>query len=88
MDLRASSLFDQNPFKEFNTAKLKDMLEKKDYIEIVNMRQDAVMFMNKVHQNEMISPRIDNLKRYELESWVSKEKADLKRSKKDTHGDY
>ena len=45
------SIFDRNPFKEFATNKLHDILSGKDLRDLLDMREDAVKYSEKLEKS-------------------------------------
>jgi len=39
-----TSMFDRNPFKEFTTSKMQDLLNGKNFQEVVAMREEALKY--------------------------------------------
>lgn len=44
------SIFERNPFKEFTTNKLNEVLHNKNYHEIIQMKDDAIKFQEKLEK--------------------------------------
>lgn len=60
------------------------------YPEMLRMREDAIQYrekmeqkyISKMYKNKQLSPRTYNQKRRDLETWVTKEKDEVKKTKK------
>lgn len=81
-----ASIFDRNPFKEYTTNKLNDVLHGKSQAELLHLKEEALKFqerlekgyINRLEQKEQLSPRSVQRRKFELERWVSSERAKLK----------
>lgn len=86
-----TSLFLRNPFKEFTQRKFQELLQHANMERLIKMREQAlearhqtqVDYMNKMLETKRFSPNTFNTKKIELEKWVSKEKKQIQKSKKD-----
>ena len=45
-----ASIFDRNPFKEFTTNKLNDVLSGKDMHQLASLKEDALKFQEKLEK--------------------------------------
>ena len=89
--MTARSLFERNSFQDFS-QKLNngETFNVNNYPEMIKMREDAIKFreaeeqklLQKMVKTKQMSPRTYDLRRKELETWVSKEKEDVKNTKK------
>lgn len=87
----AQSIFERDPFKEFTHKKFKELLQKENMIQMIKAREQAleirhkshVDYINKMLDNKRFSPRTFDHKKLELEKWVTKEREQIKKSKKD-----
>ncbi|CDW82922.1 iq calmodulin-binding motif family protein [Stylonychia lemnae] len=76
------SIFERNPFKEFTTNKLNEVLANKNYNEIAQLKEDALKYqeklekgyINRLERREELSPKSSQRRKYELERWVSSER--------------
>lgn len=79
------SIFERNPFKEFTTNKLNEVLANKNYNEISHLKDEALKYqeklekgyINRMEKREELSPRSSQRRKYELERWVSTERNKL-----------
>jgi hypothetical protein len=80
-----TSLFERNPFKDFTTNKLQDLLTGKNYAEVVSMREEAIKYheslqkgyINRLERRHEASPTSISRQRYELEKWIIKERQEI-----------
>lgn len=87
----ASGLFSRNPFKEFTKKKYKELLQRDNMEKLIKMREQAldvrhqtqVEYMNKMLETKRFSPNTFNSKKIELEKWVTKEREQIRKSKKE-----
>jgi len=85
-----SLLFDRNPFQEFTLRKIKEMEQTDHLSKLVSMREQIMKYkemtekkyIHKMFKSKEFSPRTYQRKRRDLEKWVSKEKEEIKQSKK------
>ncbi len=76
-----SSVFERNPFQDFTTNKLNDLLQGKSRDDVVRMREEALRFqeklergfINRLEKKEQLSPSSAYRRKFELEKWVSAE---------------
>jgi galactose-1-phosphate uridylyltransferase len=91
IDNIGSSIFDQRPFQEFTSKKFRELLNKENMDNLIKMREQILEIrlktemdlMNKMLENKRVSPRTFKTKSLEFEKWVSKEKEDLKKTKRE-----
>jgi hypothetical protein len=84
-----SSIFERNPFHDFTTNKLHEILQSKNYHEVLGMREDALKFhehlengyLNRLETKKQVSPKRIHQRKYDLERWVSAEKKDIELKK-------
>ena len=85
------SIFEKDPFKEFANQKFKELLHQENMLQMIKMREQAlesrhkshVEYMNKMLENKRVSPRTFHHKQMELEKWVTKEREQIQKSKRD-----
>eukprot|EP00347_Sterkiella_histriomuscorum_P007962 403346899 len=90
----ARSLFDRNTFQDFQ-QKIKDNNEQgfnvNNYPKMLQMREDAIKYreieeskhLKRMVKTKQLSPRTYDIKCKELETWVTKEKEEVKKTRKD-----
>lgn len=84
-----SSIFDRNPFHNFTTNKLHEILQSKNYHEVLGMREDALKYhenlengyLNRLETKQQVSPKRIHQRKYDLERWVSAERKDIEDKK-------
>ena len=85
------SIFERDPFKEFTHKKFKELMSHESMKEVIEMREQALEMRHKTQMDSMkkmletrkFSPRTFQKKSQDLEKWVSKERENIQRSKKD-----
>ena len=89
-DVKSSSIFDQESHLDLSSKRLKKLILTSDFSSLINLREEALRFkesserskINKLLKTAKISPRTGKNKEYELEKWITKEKAEISRTKK------
>ena len=84
-------LFSREPFKEFTQKKFRELLKHENMEKLIKMREQAldvrhqtqVEYMNKMLESKKFSPRTFNNKKFELEKWVTKEREQIRKSKRE-----
>lgn len=90
------SIFDRNPFKDFTTNKLHEILQAKDQRQLQEMREEALLygekiekqFIKRLENKKQLSPNSIQKKKFELEKWVSVEKKQIEENKEQLEGSY
>ena len=90
-DDMAVSIFERDPFKDFTHKKFKEILQQKNMENLIKMREDALEARHKTQaeslqimlDNQRFSPKTFHNKKVELEKWITKEKQQIKKSKKE-----
>lgn len=90
-DESGTSIFERDSFKEFTNKKFRELLKQENLNEMIKMREQALEFrhnsqveyMNKMLENKRVSPRTFQRRKLELEKWVTKEREQIKKSKRD-----
>lgn len=85
------NLFARDSFKEFTEKKFRELLKQENMEKLIGMREQALDVRHKTHTetlNKMLeskhfSPRTFNAKKIELERWVTKEREQIQKSKKE-----
>jgi hypothetical protein len=80
-----ASIFERNPFSDFTTNKLHEILGQKDIVEINQLKDDALRYheklekgyINRLERRSELSPKSSQRKKYELEKWVSSERSKI-----------
>ena len=99
MDYRSSELdakdpediFQQESFKEFTSKKFKELMNKNNMEQLIKMREEALDYRHKTQmkiisnmlKNDRVSPRTFKTKKDQLEKWVTKEKEDIKQTRRE-----
>lgn len=86
-----ASLFEQNPFREFTSKKMREFLNKENMLKVIRFREKALTLrhqaqldlMKEMFDNKRVSPRTFRSKSEEIEKWVTLEREDLLRKKID-----
>lgn len=84
------SIFDQESHLDLSSKRLKKLILTSDFSSLINLREEALRFKESRERNKIskllktakISPRTGKSKEYELEKWITKEKAEISRTKK------
>lgn len=84
-----SSIFDQNPYKEFTSKKFNEIQQKEGLDKLIQEREQVLEERLKVQQKlivkmfdkQKISPKTFELKKFQLEKWVTKEKKNIQKTK-------
>ena len=84
------SIFDQESHLDLSSKRLKKLILTSDFSSLINLREEALRFkesrerskISKLLKTAKISPRTGKSKEYELEKWITKEKAEISRTKK------
>lgn len=77
-----ASIFERNPFNDFTTNKLHEILGQKDFVEINQLKDDALRYheklekgyINRLERRSELSPKTSQRRKYEVEKWVSAER--------------
>lgn len=86
-----SSIFLRDPFKEFTQKKFRELLNHENMEKLIKMREQAlnvrhktqIDYMTKMLETKRFSPKTFNAKKFELEKWVTKEREQIQKSKKE-----
>lgn len=84
-----SSIFEKNSFDDFTSKKVKELLKEDHASSLIELQEEAVkykeqterQYMQKMYQAKKYSLKTYQRKRKELEKWVTKEKAQIKKTK-------
>jgi hypothetical protein len=84
------SIFDQDTHLDLSSKRLKKLILTSDFSSLINLREEALKYketkerskINKLLNTAKISPRTCEHKQYELEKWITNEKAEIKKTKK------
>ena len=84
------SIFDKESHLDLSSKRLKKLILTSDFSSLINLREEALRFkenrerskISKLLKTAKISPRTGKNKEYELEKWITKEKAEISRTKK------
>lgn len=77
------TLFDKNPFKDFTTNKIKQILDNKDFYEVQNLRKSVVNYRASIEKKLLVklhgkdSPTNIKTRERDIEKWVDKELKDM-----------
>eukprot|EP01017_Pseudomicrothorax_dubius_P023428 TRINITY_DN25033_c0_g1_i1.p1 TRINITY_DN25033_c0_g1~~TRINITY_DN25033_c0_g1_i1.p1 ORF type:complete len:373 (+),score=83.94 TRINITY_DN25033_c0_g1_i1:133-1251(+) len=90
-DKAGSSIFENEPFKEFTTRKVREMASKDNLHSLLKMREKAleirhqtqVEYMKQMLENKRVSPRTFQIRQHELEKWVTKEREDIRNTRRE-----
>jgi len=83
-------LFEKNSFHEFTLKKFKDLMKEENLSKIIAMREKLLQFrettekkyLTKLYKSKKCSPQSYHRKKAELEKWITKEKVEINKSKK------
>jgi hypothetical protein len=83
-------IFGRHPFQEFQEAHQHEEFNLETYPEMLKLREHAIELKEKtekkllkqLHKANQLSPRTYERKRRDLETWVSKEQEEVKRTRK------
>ena len=84
------SIFKKNTFQEFTLKKFKEFLKEDSLSKLISVREKVMKykestekrFIQKMYKAKKFSPRTYQSKKKELEKWITKEKAVIKKSKR------
>eukprot|EP00826_Nyctotherus_ovalis_P031647 TRINITY_DN2533_c0_g1_i8.p1 TRINITY_DN2533_c0_g1~~TRINITY_DN2533_c0_g1_i8.p1 ORF type:complete len:791 (+),score=226.07 TRINITY_DN2533_c0_g1_i8:515-2887(+) len=84
-----SSIFEKNSFDDFTSKKVKELLREDHASSLIELQEEAVkykeqtekQYMQKMYQAKKYSLKTYQRKRKELEKWITKEKAQIKKTK-------
>jgi len=90
-NIENAGLFERDPFKEFTRRKFKELMQHENMRNLILMREQALEIRHKTHlehmkkmlENRRFSPRTFQNKQIELEKWITKERENIQRTKKD-----
>lgn len=90
-NLEGMSIFERDPFKEFTRKKFQELAHHENMRKLIDMREQALdarhktqmEHMKKMLDNKRFSPRTFQHKKIELEKWVTKEREQIQKSKRD-----
>ncbi len=85
-----ASVFDRNAFQDFTVKKLRQIAKVDNMSKLIGMREKVLKYkesterhyIQKMYKAKRLSPKTYQSKRKELEHWVTKEKEDIKKTKK------
>lgn len=84
------SIFDHDSHMDLSSKRLKKLILTSDFSSLLNLREEALKYketkernkISKMLKNSKISPRTSKNKEFELEKWITNEKAEIKKTKK------
>lgn len=84
------SLFERSSFQDFRLKRLNEMMSSNDFSHIITLREQALKYkerterklMSKMLKKGEYSPRTYIAKKHELEVWVSRERKEIRRTRK------
>eukprot|EP01022_Parablepharisma_sp_SALTPOND_P017033 TRINITY_DN2635_c0_g1_i1.p1 TRINITY_DN2635_c0_g1~~TRINITY_DN2635_c0_g1_i1.p1 ORF type:complete len:1097 (-),score=181.81 TRINITY_DN2635_c0_g1_i1:3258-6548(-) len=82
--------FERNSFHEFTLKRFKDLMKEENLSKIISMREKLLQYrektekryLGKLFKSKKFSPKTYHRKKAELEKWITKEKVEIKKSKR------